>query len=86
MATKKYIELQEFTDENLANEIQETVKQLTKVKFDHAVKGLDNPLVIREIRRDIARLKSEASRRKMAGFSEEQQAKRSKLRFRRKNK
>ncbi|NNF36896.1 MAG: 50S ribosomal protein L29 [Saprospiraceae bacterium] len=84
MATKKYIELQEFTDENLANEIEETVKQLTKVKFDHSVKGLDNPLVIREIRRDIARLKSEQRRREVAAMSAEQVAKRSKIRERRK--
>ena len=84
MATKKYIELQEFTDENLANEIAETVKQLKKVKFDHAVKGLDNPLVIREIKRDIARLKSEARRRELAAMTEDQLARRSKIRERRK--
>ena len=84
MASKKYIELQEFTDENLANEIEETVKQLTKIKFDHSVKGLDNPLLIREIRRDIARLKSEQRRREMATMTEEQIAKRSKIRERRK--
>ena len=84
MATKKYIELQEFTDENLANEIEETVKQLTKVKFDHSVKGLDNPLLIKEIRRDIARLKSEQRRRELAAMTEEQLAKRSKIRERRK--
>ena len=84
MATKKYIELQDFTDENLANEIEETVKQLKKVKFDHAVKGLDNPLVIREIKRDIARLKSEARRREIAAMSDDDLAKRSKIRERRK--
>ena len=84
MATKKYIELQDFTDENLANEIEETVKQLKKVKFDHAVKGLDNPLVIREIKRDIARLKSEARRREIAKMTKEQIAGRSKIRERRK--
>jgi large subunit ribosomal protein L29 len=84
MATKKYIELQEFTDENLANEIAETERQLTKVKFDHSVKGLDNPLVIREIRRDIARLKSEQRRREVVAMTAEQIAKRSKIRQRRK--
>jgi large subunit ribosomal protein L29 len=84
MATKKYIELQEFTDENLANEIEETVRQLTKVKFDHSVKGLDNPLIIREIRRDIARLRSEQRRREVAALTAEQVAKRSKIRERRK--
>lgn len=84
MATKKYIELQEFTDENLANEIAETVRQLTKVKFDHSVKGLDSPLIIKEIRRDIARLKSEQRRREIAAMNADQVAKRSKIRERRK--
>ena len=84
MATKKYIELQDFTDENLANEIAETERQLTKVKFDHSVKGLDNPLMIREIRRDIARLKSEQRRRELAAMSADQIANRAKIRERRK--
>ncbi len=84
MATKKYIELQEFTDENLANELAETKKQLQKLEFDHAVKGLDNPLVIREVRRDIARLNTEARRRELALMSPEQKAKRARIINRRK--
>jgi len=85
MATKKYIELQEFTDENLLNELKETEIQYKKLKFDHAVKGLENPQVIKEVRRDIARLNTEVRRREVANFSPEQLAKRSKIRNRRRN-
>ena len=83
MATKKFIELQEFSDEELINELKETQAQYQKLKFDHATKGLENPLVLREVRRDIARLKTEVRRRELASASEEKLAKRSKIRERR---
>ena len=83
MATKKFIELQEFTDENLKAELDETIVQYGKLKFDHAVKGLDNPLTLREVRRDIARLKTEVRRRELANASEKEIAKRDQIRRRR---
>jgi len=64
MPSKKFIELQGFSDEELANELAETISQQSKIKFDHTLKGLENPQVLKEIRRDIARLKTEVSRRK----------------------
>ncbi len=82
MASKKFIELQEFSDEQLQNELSETVVQYRKMKFDHALKGLENPMTIRAVRRDIARLKNEARRREVANFTEAQVAKRSKIRNR----
>jgi len=85
MATKKYIELQEFTDADLLNELKETEVQYRKLKLDHAVKGLENPQVIREVRRDIARLNTEVRRREVSNMSPEQMAKRSKIRNRRRN-
>lgn len=66
MATKKYLELQELSKEDLAAELTETQRQYQKLQFDHAIKGLDNPLTIREMRRDIARLKTEINRRAAA--------------------
>ena len=63
MASKKFIELQEMSSEDLASELRETQEQYKKMKFDHAIKGLDNPLTIKGIRRDIARLKTEINRR-----------------------
>lgn len=86
MASKKYIELQEFSDEDLQAELNATEVQYQKLQFDHAIKGLDNPLVLREVRRDIARLKTEARRRELNAMNEEQLAGRSKIRARRRRK
>jgi len=86
MATKKYLELQDFTDEDLVSELKETQAQYQKLKFDHATRGLDNPILLREIRRDIARLQTEARRRELSAAPEEVLAKRSKIRERRRRK
>lgn len=83
MATKKFLELQEFSDQDLQSELEETQAQYRKLKFDHATKGLENPIVLREIRRDIARLKTEMRRRELENASKEQLEKRSKIRARR---
>lgn len=83
MPSKKFLELQEFSEADLKNELNETVKQYQKLKFDHAIKGLDNPLNLREVRRDIARLKSEVRRREINNLDEAGLAKRSKKRARR---
>ena len=50
MATKKFKELQEFSDSDLTAELTQTEVQYQKLKFDHAIKGLDNPLTLREER------------------------------------
>ena len=86
MATKKFLELQEFSDADLQSELRDTEAQYQKLKFDHAIKGLDNPLVLREVRRDIARLRTEARRRVIAAMSAEELANRSKKRARRRRK
>ncbi len=85
MASKKYIELQEFTDEQVTSELEKTVTQFQKLKFDHTLKGLENPLALREVRRDIARLKTEARRREVSKFTPEQLELRSKIKARRKH-
>jgi large subunit ribosomal protein L29 len=86
MATKKYLELQDYSDADLLSELDSTEAQYQKLKFDHAIKGLDNPLVLREVRRDIARLRTEARRRQLVKMDEEQLAGRSKIRARRRRK
>ena len=85
MATKKYIELQEFTVEQLHSELEQTAKQYQKLEFDHALKGLENPLALREVRRDIARLKTEIRRREIAEMTPEQHQLRTKKIKRRRN-
>lgn len=86
MATKKYLELRDFNDEELRNELEQTQAQYQKLKFDHAIKGLDNPLILREVRRDIARLQAEVRRRELTQMSAEELGNRSKIRARRRSK
>ncbi len=83
MPTKKTLELKEFSLEDLKNEILETETQYQKMKFDHAIKGLDDPLALREVRRDIARLKTELRGRELGEMDSDAIAKRSKIRARR---
>lgn len=83
MASKKFLELQEFSSEELQNELVATETQYQKLQFDHAVTGLDNPLVLKEIRRDVARLKTEVRRRELNEASAETLEGRSRIRARR---
>lgn len=85
MPSKKSIELQEFSDADLVNELKETETQFQKLKFDHAIKGLDNPITIKEVRRDIARLQTEVRRREVSAMSIGEVALRDRIRNRRKN-
>lgn len=84
MPSKKYIELQEFTDDELKNELSETESQYTKLQFDHTLRGLENPLALKEVRRDIARMKTEVRKREITAMTPEQLAGRSKKVARRK--
>ena len=83
MATKKYLELQEFNDADLLTELKETEAQYHKLKFDHTIKGLDNPLLLKDIRRDIARINTEIRRRELSSMTDENIGNRSKIRARR---
>jgi large subunit ribosomal protein L29 len=85
MATKKFIELGEMSDADLKAELTQINVQYQKLRFDHTIKGLDNPLTLRNTKRDIARLQTEIRRREVAALTPEQTAKRSRIRLRRKN-
>jgi large subunit ribosomal protein L29 len=85
MATKKFIELGEMSEADLKAELTQINVQYQKLRFDHTIKGLDNPLTLRNTKRDIARLQTEIRRREVAAMTPEQTAKRSRIRLRRKN-
>jgi len=86
MATKKYLELQELSNDDLVAELEGAEAAYEKARFDHSVKGLDNPLELREMRRDIARILTEARKRELAQMTPDEVAKRSKIRERRRRK
>jgi large subunit ribosomal protein L29 len=83
MPSKKYLELQSYDDDQLAEELAHAIAQYEKMQYDHQVVGLENPLRLREGRRDVARLQSEVRRRQLANASPEELAKRDRIRARR---
>jgi large subunit ribosomal protein L29 len=57
-----------LADMNLADlekELSELKSELFKLKFSLATNGLDNPLKVREVRRQIARVKTELRAREL---------------------
>ncbi|MCY7410938.1 MAG: 50S ribosomal protein L29 [Chitinophagales bacterium] len=60
---KQKLSLNELTNEELRDKLKEDGAQYTKMKFNHAVSPVENPMRIRQMRRDIARMKTEISKR-----------------------
>lgn len=55
--------LRELSETDLKAKIQEDELRLKKLEFAHAITPLENPVSIRSLRRDIARLKTELTKR-----------------------
>ncbi len=85
MANSKNLEIKGLSDAELIDELASMEREYQKFQFDHAIKGLENPLSLKEMRRDIARVKTEMRSRELANMSPEALAKRSKLRVRRRS-
>ena len=73
-----------FSAEELVEELRNAEANYQRLKFDHATTGLDNPQRLVEIRRDVARLKTEVRKRQLAESSVEEIANRSRIKARRK--
>lgn len=87
MATNKTLELRDLSDEDLRGQLTETTESYHKMQFDHtANQSLENPLQLRSVRRDIARIKTELRRRELDTQSPDQLAKRDNIRRRRRKK
>ncbi len=52
-----------MSDTDLEARLNEDKLRLKKLKFAHAISPLENPMTIRGVRRDIARLKTELKKR-----------------------
>ena len=68
MANKKQDfnkDLKELNVTDLKARIQEDQLRLKKLEFAHAISPLENPMNIRGLRRDIARLKMELKKKEM---------------------
>ncbi|RZK45942.1 MAG: 50S ribosomal protein L29 [Pedobacter sp.] len=60
-------DLSSLDNEALNAKIQDEEVRLKKLHFSHAVNPVENPLTIRQLRRTIARMKTE-QRRRALGF------------------
>lgn len=58
--------IREMTSEELSERLENEVENFGKIKMNHTVSPLENPMLIREKRRTIARLKTEIRKRELA--------------------
>ena len=69
MANKKFEfnkGLKDLNADDLKARIQEDELRLKKLEFAHAISPLENPMSIRGLRRDVARLKTELKNRALS--------------------
>jgi large subunit ribosomal protein L29 len=57
--------IKEMTTSELLERLTEENKQLTKLKINHAVTPLENPMKIKEYKSTIARIKTELRKREI---------------------
>ena len=61
----KTSEIKDLTTEEIKEKIETEKAALTKMKMNHAVSPLENPMLIRTTRRNIARLMTELRNREL---------------------
>ncbi len=59
----KTSDIRGLSDSEITQRIAEEERDLTDLRFRRAVAGLENPIVLREKRRDIARMKTVLAQR-----------------------
>ena len=61
----KIDKIREMSSPDLEKELGELKTELFKLKFSLATNGLDNPMKIKEVKRDIAKINTVLTERKM---------------------
>ena len=57
--------IQGLNDQDLQARINEDEQRLKKLEFAHAISPLENPMSIRSLRRELARLKTELKKKQL---------------------
>ena len=60
---KNKIDVKAYSDADLQNHLAEDTALLTRLKFNHKVSQIENPMTIRQTRRNIARYMTEINQR-----------------------
>ena len=55
-----------MNENDLKARLEEDKLRLKKLEFAHAISPLENPMSIRDLRKDVARLKTELRKRELA--------------------
>ena len=61
----KMNKIREMSSEDLEKELSELKNELFKLKFSLATNGLDNPMKIKDVKKDIARINTILTERKL---------------------
>ena len=62
----KINKIKEMSSPELEKELEELKSELFKLRFSLATSGLDNPMKIKEVKRDIAKINTVLTERKIA--------------------
>lgn len=60
-------DIKELTTEELLEKVKNEKSRYKKLRFNHEVSPLDNPNMLKELRKDIARLMTEIRERELKG-------------------
>ena len=61
----KIAEIKELATAELKERIEADVTRYAQMKLNHAISPLENPMLLKSLRRDIARMKSELRSREL---------------------
>lgn len=61
----KISKINEMSSPDLEKELNELKTELFKLRFSHATNGLDNPMKIKEVRKNIAKIKTVLRQREL---------------------
>ncbi|MBL7963952.1 MAG: 50S ribosomal protein L29 [Flavobacteriales bacterium] len=63
---KKGTELKDLTVQELQDKLSETRQNLRKMRFNHTVSPVENPMLLRGTRKEVARILTELRKRELS--------------------
>lgn len=63
---KKGTDLKDLTEVELRDKLSDERSTLTKLRFNHAVSPIENPMMMRSKRKEVARILTELRKRELA--------------------
>lgn len=71
MSTSRREDIAQMSVADLKQKIHDDRERFRSMRFNHAVSPLENPMMLRTLRREIARLETEVRKRAMATTQEQ---------------